>query len=343
MLSELLSLMIQARIPTFLLSSPGQGKTSIVQGIARELALPCLTYILSIREAVDVSGLPKQIGEEFSYLPNRELSRLARHAHGVLFLDELTSAWPDVQAAALRIVEERYAGELYLGNISIVAAGNPPELAANGQRLAAALANRFLFLQWTLNFDEWSEYVSGRGAGAVKIVPLPQDWEENIPVWGAYVAGFLRARPDFFAPVPKAGELAFPSPRSWTRLAQACAAVDTARMGHDALSIVANGAVGAVGTEFITWLAKADLPPISELLDNPALLPADSLQAVLTIQAMIAWPGTDYERAINVLAYATRAGHKAAVATVLSAIVKMALRENKQIPDFIVHEYGNNF
>jgi MoxR-like ATPase len=64
--------------------------------------------------------------------------RLTDAGHGLLFLDELTTAPPAVQAAMLRVVLERAVGDVELpASVRIVAAANPAEQAADGWELTA--------------------------------------------------------------------------------------------------------------------------------------------------------------------------------------------------------------
>ena len=65
--------------------------------------------------------------------------RLAEAGRGLLFLDELSTAPPAVQAALLRVVLERVVGDLTLPDeVAVVAAANPPDQAADGWDLSGA-------------------------------------------------------------------------------------------------------------------------------------------------------------------------------------------------------------
>ena len=81
--------------------------------------------------------------------------RLVRAGRGLLFLDELSTAPPAVQAALLRVVLERRVGALQLpaGAVRIVAAANPRVGAADGWELSPPLANRFVHLYWMHDRD----------------------------------------------------------------------------------------------------------------------------------------------------------------------------------------------
>src|SRR6202042_2804518 len=77
---------------------------------------------------------------------------VAEAGHGLVFFDEISTAPPAVQAALLRVVLERTVGDLTLPDaVSVVAAANPPERAADGWALSPPLANRFCHLDWPVD------------------------------------------------------------------------------------------------------------------------------------------------------------------------------------------------
>ena len=146
---EALGVAVAARVPVLLWGAPGTGKTSVIRAMADAMALPCETVIASIREPSDFAGLPIVVGGEVRFAPPAWARRLAQAGHGLLFLDELSTAPPAVQAALLRVVLERAVGDLTLPDeVAVVAAANPPEQAADGWDLSAPLANRLCHLDW---------------------------------------------------------------------------------------------------------------------------------------------------------------------------------------------------
>jgi MoxR-like ATPase len=130
---EALGVAVAARVPVLLWGAPGTGKTSAIRAMAGAMDLPCETVIASIREPSDFAGLPIVVGGEVRFAPPAWARRLAEAGRGVLFLDELSTAPPAVQAALLRVVLERAVGDLTLPDeVAVVAAANPPEQAADG-------------------------------------------------------------------------------------------------------------------------------------------------------------------------------------------------------------------
>src|SRR4051794_16782987 len=110
--------------------------------MAEGMGWPCETVIAAIREPSDFAGLPIVSHDEVRFAPPRWAQRLAASGKGVLFLDEISTAPPAVQAALLRVVLERVVGDLPLPDgVVVIAAANPPEQAADGWDLAAPLPN----------------------------------------------------------------------------------------------------------------------------------------------------------------------------------------------------------
>ncbi len=150
---EALTLAVAADLPVLLWGEPGIGKTAALTQLAESLDLPLTTVIASVHEPSDFSGLPV-VGDDpaeqgVPLAPPDWAVRLVRAGRGLLFLDELSTAPPAVQAALLRLVLERRIGALRLPpGVRIVAAANPRSSAADGWELSPPLANRFVHLQW---------------------------------------------------------------------------------------------------------------------------------------------------------------------------------------------------
>src|SRR5262249_40441359 len=101
---EALGVAVAARVPALLWGAPGTGKTSTIRAMAEKMGWPCETVIASIREPSDFAGLPVVVGDGVRFAPPGWARPLAEAGHGLLFLDELSTAPPAVQAALLRVV-----------------------------------------------------------------------------------------------------------------------------------------------------------------------------------------------------------------------------------------------
>src|SRR3954471_6329845 len=104
---DALAIGLVARVPMLLWGDPGTGKSSVVRALAADLGIPHEVVIASIREPSDFAGLPVVADGSVRFAPPSWARRLADEGRGVLFLDELSTAPPAVQAALLRVVLER--------------------------------------------------------------------------------------------------------------------------------------------------------------------------------------------------------------------------------------------
>ncbi|MFG2076172.1 AAA domain (dynein-related subfamily) [Nonomuraea maritima] len=291
---EALTLAVAADLPVLLWGEPGIGKTAALQQLAEALDLPLTTVIASVHEPSDFSGLPV-VGDDpavqgVPMAPPDWAVRLARSGRGLLFLDELSTAPPAVQAALLRLVLERRVGALRLPpGVRIVAAANPRSSAADGWELSPPLANRFVHLQWRHEHD-----VVVRGLGGVwprASLPWldPERLSEAVAFARRAVCGLLTARPDLVHRLPnneahRGG--AWPSPRSWEMALHLIAFATAAEASKDVLSMLVRGTVGdGPGLELLAAMDRMDLPDPEALLADPATaeLPqrGDLRQAVL--------------------------------------------------------------
>lgn len=190
--------------PVFLWGPPGIGKSDVVKQIADSFDAPMIDVRLSLWEPTDIKGIPyfdtnqgKMVWGEPSELPDEDLA--SQHKHVVLFLDEMNSAAPAVQAAAYQLILNRRVGEYTLpDNVMIVAAGNREADKGVTYRMPAPLANRFVHLEMEVNFDDWFEWAVNN--------KVHQD-----------VVGYLQfAKQDIYTFDPKSPSRSFATPRSWS-------------------------------------------------------------------------------------------------------------------------------
>jgi hypothetical protein len=271
--AEALGVAVAARVPVLLWGAPGTGKTATIRAVADTLGWPCEIVIASIREPSDFAGLPIVVGGEVRFAPPAWARRLAQVGHGLLFLDELSTAPPAVQAALLRVVLERVVGDLALPpDVAVVSAANPPEQAADGWDLSAPLANRLCHLAWEVDPRMVAD---GLAAGFPSpVVPvLPSGWEAGQRVALALVGAFLHVRPALASAPPSDATTAgrgWPSPRTWEMAARLWAASSAANATDEARAALIAGAVGdGAAAEFLAWVTEMDLPDPEAVLSDP--------------------------------------------------------------------------
>src|SRR3954454_18840272 len=220
---EALTLAVAADLPVLLWGEPGIGKTAALTQLAAALDLPLTTVIASVHEPSDFSGLPV-VGDDpaqqgIPMAPPDWAVRLVRAGRGLLFLDELSTAPPAVQAALLRLVLERRIGALQLPPaVRIVAAANPTSSAADGWELSAPLANRFVHLQWTHEHEVVVRGLGGTWPRASLPWLDPRRLGDAVAFARRAVCGLLTARPTLVHRLPNSETRRggpWPSPRSW--------------------------------------------------------------------------------------------------------------------------------
>ncbi|MFD4690036.1 AAA family ATPase [Streptomyces sp. NPDC058463] len=291
---EALTLAVAADLPVLLWGEPGIGKTAAITQLAESLDLPLTTVIASVHEPSDFSGLPI-VGDDpaangVPMAPPDWAVRLVRAGRGLLFLDELSTAPPAVQAALLRLVLERRIGALQLPpGVRIVAAANPRSSAADGWELSPPLANRFVHLQWHHDHEVVVRGLGGTWPRATLPQLDPGRLSEAVDFARRAVCGLLAARPKLVHQLPSSETRRggpWPSPRSWDMTLCLIAFATAAGSSRDVLSLLVRGAVGdGPGLELLASLDRMDLPDPEELLADPAgaVLPerGDLRQAVL--------------------------------------------------------------
>lgn len=307
---NVLSVAVQAGVPVLLWGAPGTGKSSLIRQLGAALELPVEVVIAAIREPSDFAGLPVVVDGEVRFAPPAWARRLAAAGRGLLFLDEISTAPPAVQAALLRVVLERVVGDLELpAGVAVVASANPVEQAAGGWELSAPLANRFLHLEWRPSPKNW---VAGLQAGWELWEPpaVPADWENELPAAREAVARFITARPKALVECPADAQQRsgpWPSPRTWEMAARLLAAARAARLRSADIEVIIKGLVGrGRAMEFFEVQRTGELWDAAAALQSPEGYEypeePDLLEGLLDDVCSRALQKDDWSRAWRVLA-----------------------------------------
>jgi SpoVK/Ycf46/Vps4 family AAA+-type ATPase len=190
--------------PIFLWGPPGIGKSDIVHQIGENLNAHVIDVRLSLWEPTDIKGIPyfdsndsKMVWAPPVELPDAEMA--AKHEKIILFLDEMNSAAPAVQAAAYQLILNRRVGTYHLPeNVFIIAAGNREADKGVTYRMPAPLANRFIHLEMRVDFDDWF------------------DWATQNRVHKDVVGFLTFSKKDLYDFDPKSATRSFATPRSWS-------------------------------------------------------------------------------------------------------------------------------
>ena len=190
--------------PMFLWGPPGIGKSEVVADITREMGGYMIDLRLGQMDPTDIRGIPfynKELGKmDWAPpidLPDAELA--SQYPIVVLFMDEMNSAAPAVQAAAYQLVLNRRIGKYVMpDNVVMIAAGNRESDKGVTYRMPTPLANRFVHIEMRPDFGVWQEWAVLNG--------IHKD-----------VVGYLSfAKQDLYDFDAKSSSRAFATPRSWT-------------------------------------------------------------------------------------------------------------------------------
>jgi hypothetical protein len=190
--------------PLFLWGPPGIGKSELVADITAELGGVMIDLRLGQMEPTDIRGIPfynKDNGKmDWAApidLPTEEYA--AEYPIVVLFLDEMNSSAPSVQAAAYQLILNRRIGKYHLPkNVVLVAAGNRESDKGVTYRMPTPLANRFIHQEMKCDFASW------------------QEWAVNKNIHKDVVGYLSYAKQDLYDFDAKSASRAFATPRSWT-------------------------------------------------------------------------------------------------------------------------------
>ena len=189
----------EQKLPAFIWGPPGIGKSSIVKQIASDHDYEFIDLRLSLLDPTDLKGIPffdkennQAIWASPNFLPKEKNSK------GILFLDEINTAAPSVQASAYQLVLDRKVGDYQLPDgWSIIAAGNRENDRGVTYRMPPPLANRFVHLEMEVDFEDWKTWA----------------FENNINSTVIAYLNFDKSK--LFAFDPIKNERSFPTPRSW--------------------------------------------------------------------------------------------------------------------------------
>jgi hypothetical protein len=186
----------------FVTGKPGGGKSSLARDIVMSLGVSpdrITEFNPSLRDPVDIMGLPKVDGDHASWLPPSEFFRIRDDGSDqpcALILEELSDAQIPMQNPLCRVILDRYAGELKLHpKLFIIATGNRTEDKSGANRMSTKLGNRMQTLAFDENLDDWC------------------DWALNNNI-AVEMIQFLRFRPNLLSDFDP-NRAINPTPRSW--------------------------------------------------------------------------------------------------------------------------------
>lgn len=247
-ITDSINALIDSKIPSFLWGPPGIGKSSIIKQIAKAKELKFIDLRLSLMDPTDLKGIPFYDKHEHHsvWAPP---SFLPKNGEGILFLDELNSAPPAVQASAYQLILDRQVGEYRLPDgWAIVAAGNRESDRGVVYKMPSPLANRFVHLEMDVDVNDWKDWAFSAGI------------DERIIAYIGY------KNEDLFSFDPVLNEKSFATPRSW----EFVNGILKSSMNENLLLDVISGAIGKErAISFLSFSKVAHkLPDIEAILST---------------------------------------------------------------------------
>ena len=242
---------IKKKRPIFLWGPPGIGKSDLIKQIGNDTDREVIDVRLALWEPTDIKGIPyfDSNAGTMTWAPPAELPTDPK-SKAILFLDELNSAPPAVQAAAYQLILNRRVGTYVLPEgVDIVAAGNRDGDKGVTYRMPAPLANRFVHLEMKVDFEDWQDWATLNGI-------LPE------------VVGYVGyAKQDLYDYDPKSPSKSFATPRSWSFVSDL---VSDDEIDTESLTNLVSGAIGdGLAVKFMAHRKIASkLPKPDDILDG---------------------------------------------------------------------------
>lgn len=254
---------ISKRLVPMLHGAPAIGKSDIIREIAHDGSLQVIDVRLSTYDPADMNGLPnfrnngkrtiaEYVGFDVFPVAGDELPEGKKG--WLLFLDELPSAAPAVQAAAFKLILDRYVGQTKLHDrVFIVAAGNTEDDGAIVNPLPTPLQSRMINFMVKTNAKCFLAYALPRGL----------DYR---------ISAFLEFKPDYVHKFdPNHDDMTFAAPRTWMFLNTLIKGVPVSK---DDEALVAGCISSAGAKEFLAFVKLYDITPkISEIVNSPKTAP----------------------------------------------------------------------
>lgn len=169
----------------------------------------------------------------------------------LLFLDEMTSAPPSIQAAAYKLVLDRMVGSHHLHkNVAMVCAGNLETDNAIVQPMSTALQSRLVHMELEVDAQEWTDWAADKGIDH-------------------RISDYIKFKPgNLYTFKPDHTDKTYACPRTWEFAARLLKEVPIG--SSDLLPLLAGTISEGVAREFIGFCKiYADLPTVAQIVAAP--------------------------------------------------------------------------
>lgn len=244
-----------AGLTPLITSSPGVGKSSLVQKFAKDYKLKLIDFRLSQCTPEDLQGFPMRNGNKATFTPfdvfPLEGEPIPEGYQGwLLFLDEMTSASKPVQAAAYKLILDRMVGSFHLHPaVMIAAAGNKMTDKAVVTQMSTALQSRLIHYEMEVSQRDFVKWAT----------------EAKLDHRIISFVSFMPSRLMDFK--PDHHDRTFACPRTWEFLSRL---IKDQEISNKILARVAGTIGEGAAIEFLTFAEEFNnLPSIQDIIKDP--------------------------------------------------------------------------
>ena len=285
---------VMAKRPAFTWGNPGIGKSDLHRKLAEELDRELLDFRASQWDAVDTRGIPHVIirdGESVTRWAIPDIFPSDPDSKAIIFLDELNSAAPSVQAALYQLILDRKLGEYTLPEgVVILAAGNLETDRAVTHRMSSALADRFFHFQLLVDGEAWERWAMDNDLH-IAVISYRRWRPENLHNWD-----------------PKSPSKSQATPRGWEYVSDVLKVIEQEGVNGEVEATLICSKLGeAVGGEFVGFLRiyRNLQDPDQVILDPDGADISEDPAVTYALCGALSARTTD-KNVDNVLKYATR-------------------------------------
>ena len=243
---ECIEASLKIRRPLMMWGPPGIGKSELVHQVGSKLGRKVRDLRLALYDPTDIKGMPYLSSEQsMKWAPSSEFPT-DPNSTDILFLDELVSAPPSVQAAAYQLILNRRVGEYTLPEgCDIIAAGNRENDRGVTYKMPKPLANRFIHTELRVDADQWISYA------------IDKMIHKDIVGYISYM------KQDLFNFDPSSASHSFATPRSWFFVNEILKGSKS--FSKDTIATMISGAVGdGIAVKFLHHCRISDQLPLAK-------------------------------------------------------------------------------
>ena len=239
--------------------APGVGKSQCVRQIANNIKketgkeVNVIDVRLLLFNPIDLRGIPTTDKEKQNAIwlkPKIFDMDESKDIINILFLDEISSCTPAVQAAAYQITLDRTIGEHKLpDNCIVIAAGNRMNDKSVVSKMPKALANRLMHIEVEIDVDSWIKWARENNLNDIVIKFISDN------------KNCLMCDNQFN------DNLAYATPRTWEMVSKL---LNNVKKLNYSLEPLISGLVGKdIALEFMRYLiVNGDIPSVKDIFDG---------------------------------------------------------------------------